>query len=41
MNFEAHEDNSFEVIELEKADNGEVKIGPEVQNQFIFYFYQM
>ena len=30
MNYESHQDNLFEVIELEKADNGEVRIGPEV-----------
>ena len=30
MNYESHQDNLFEVIELEKADNVEVRIGPEV-----------
>ena len=30
MNYSSHDDNLIEVIELEKFNNGEVRIGPEV-----------
>ena len=30
MNHSSHDDNLIEVIELEKFNNGEVRIGPEV-----------
>ena len=30
MNFASHNDNLFEVIELEKIEIGEERIGPEV-----------